>query len=232
MLIPSTLASGSEFTISSTQNTSSPRNHPPPVRMPRSSGSTPTYISHLDYVNDAGKPRGTIIELRRRPHHLRETPVSEPPHFLQKFQKTVEDLDLEKMIGIPDIYVKRQFYSTPELDRATNSSYEDYDKEILLPGDEMEHVLTCVYSDIPTELNLPEVIRYYITPVNDIADLVVTRAKDIAESTKRSNHVVFFIVSFVGKTRMKSMMTKRAAVENYFKNRANIKTYLALWNIK
>ena len=61
------------------------------------------------------------------------------------------------MIGIPDVYVKRQFYSPPELDRATDSSYEDYDKEILLPGDEMEHVLTCVYSDIPAELALPEV---------------------------------------------------------------------------
>jgi len=135
------------------------------------------------------------------------------------------------MIGIPDVYVKRQFYSPPELDRATDSSYEDYDKEILLPGDEMEHVLTCVYSDIPAELALPEVIQYYINPINDIGDLVVARAKKLVESTTRAHHVVFFIASFVGRTRLKAMMTKKAAVESYFKNRASSKTYLALWNL-
>ena len=60
------------------------------------------------------------------------------------------------MLGIPEVYVKGQFYYTPaELDRATNSSYKDYDKEIVLPSEEMEHVLTCVYSDIPAELTLP-----------------------------------------------------------------------------
>ena len=61
------------------------------------------------------------------------------------------------MLGMPESYVKSQFYSSTELERATNSSYKDYDKEILLPGNEMEHVLTCVYPNIPEELNLPEV---------------------------------------------------------------------------
>ena len=62
---------------------------------------------------------------------------------------------MEKMLGIPDAYVQRQFYYTPaEMDRTTNSSYKDYDKEIVLPKKEMEHVLTCVYPDIPAELTL------------------------------------------------------------------------------
>lgn len=229
MLIPATLSSSSDMNISNAPTPPSPRNHPPEVIKTR---STPTCVTHLDYVNDTGEPRGTMIDLRLR-RHMTEIPVSEPPHFLLKFQETVEDLDLEKMLGIPEVYVKGQFYYTPaELDRATNSSYKDYDKEIVLPSEEMEHVLTCVYSDIPAELTLPaEVIKYYITPVNDFADLVVAKTKELVKSTKLGHHVVFIIVSFVGRIRQKSMMTKRAAVESYFKKRANINTYLALWNL-
>ena len=66
---------------------------------------------------------------------------------------------MEKMLGIPDVYVKSQFYTAAELDRATRSSYKDYDKEIVLPSEEMDHVLTCVYSDIPAELTVPIDVR-------------------------------------------------------------------------
>ena len=72
---------------------------------------------------------------------------------------------MEHMLGMSDQYVRGQFYTQVQLDRATNSSYLDYEKEIVLPKDEMEHVLSCVYTDIPGELSLPyEVILSYITP--------------------------------------------------------------------
>ena len=81
---------------------------------------------------------------------------------------------MEHMLGMSDQYLRGQFYTQPQLDRATNSSYLDYEKEIVLPKDEMEHVLSCVYTDIPEELSLPyEVILSYITPVNDVSDLII-----------------------------------------------------------
>ena len=81
---------------------------------------------------------------------------------------------MEHMLGMSEHYIRGQFYTQPQLDRATNSSYLDFDKEIVLPKDEMEHVLSCVYTDIPEELSLPyEVILSYITPVNDVSDLIV-----------------------------------------------------------
>ena len=86
----------------------------------------------------------------------------------------MQDLDMEHLLGMSDLYVRGQFYTQLQLDRATNSSYLDYEKEILLPREEMEHVLTCVYTDIPGEISLPyEVILTYITPVNDVSDLVI-----------------------------------------------------------
>ena len=86
MLIPATLSSSSDMNISNAPTPSSPRNHPPEVIKTR---STPTCVTHLDYVNDTGEPRGTMIDLRLR-RHMTEIPVSEPPHFLLKFQETVE----------------------------------------------------------------------------------------------------------------------------------------------
>ena len=81
---------------------------------------------------------------------------------------------MDHMLGMSDHYVRGQFYTQLQLDRAINSSYRDFDKEIVLPKDEMEHVLSCVYTDIPEELSLPyEVILSYITPVNDVSDLIV-----------------------------------------------------------
>ena len=75
--------------------------------------------------------------------------------------------------GHPDIRFGCS-YTQLQLDRATNRSYLDYEKEIVLPKDEMEHVLSCVYTDIPGELSLSyEVILSYITPVNDVSDLII-----------------------------------------------------------
>ena len=59
------------------------------------------------------------------------------------------------MLGISDIR-KQLFTSRPELERATNSSYHDMTREIVLPRHELESVLSCVYTDIPAELTLSE----------------------------------------------------------------------------
>ena len=83
---------------------------------------------------------------------------------------------MEHMLGMSEQYIRGQFYTPLQLDRATNSSYQDYEKEILLPESEMEHVLTCVYTDIPEELSIPyDVILSYITPVNDVSDLIIAK---------------------------------------------------------
>ena len=90
---------------------------------------------------------------------------------------------MEHLLGMPEHYVRGEFYTELQLDRATNSSYLDYDKEILLPKDEMEHVLTCVYRDIPGELTIPyEVILSYITPVNDFSDLIIGAKEQLVRS--------------------------------------------------
>ena len=97
---------------------------------------------------------------------------------------------------MPDVYVRGQFYTQVQMDRATNSSYADYDKEILLPREEMEHVLTCVYRDIPGEISLPfEVILAYITPVNDVSDLIVRGSRQlIIFGFKATSEVLFHII--------------------------------------
>ena len=90
---------------------------------------------------------------------------------------------MEHLLGMPERQVRGEFYTELQLDRATNSSYLDYDKEILLPEDEMEHVLTCVYRDIPGELTIPyEVILSYITPVNDFSDLIIGAKEQLVRS--------------------------------------------------
>ena len=85
MLIPATLSSNSNLNITDTPSTMA-RNIPHEVSSTR---SKPTKITHLDYISDTGAPRGHMIDLRLRPHIV-EIPVSEPPHFLLKFQATVD----------------------------------------------------------------------------------------------------------------------------------------------
>eukprot|EP00090_Calanus_glacialis_P036854 TRINITY_DN63005_c0_g1_i1.p1 TRINITY_DN63005_c0_g1~~TRINITY_DN63005_c0_g1_i1.p1 ORF type:complete len:125 (-),score=39.07 TRINITY_DN63005_c0_g1_i1:29-376(-) len=102
-----------------------------------------------------------------------------------------------------DLYVRGQFYTQLQLDRATNSSYLDYEKEILLPREEMEHVLTCVYTDIPGEISLPyEVILTYITPVNDVSDLVIGGpGNHFAPRCKLDHSIALIMVTFVTRVR-------------------------------
>jgi len=159
-------------------------------------------ITHFDYIHD-------------------DEDNEDQPRFVIKLQNTIENLDMEKMLGMEK---KNQFYSGSELDRATKSSYRDMGREIVLPKREMESVLSCVYTDISAELTLTDkILHYYTTPVNDFTDLVVKQ--------KFGNHPVFTIITFVGRVRQRSLVSRRAAVQSYFNNRANIETYLSLLNL-
>ena len=82
----------------------------------------------------------------------------------------------------------------------------------------MESVLSCCYPDIPAELTLSEkvnstpylyqnmylplsvqILKYYITPVNDFTDLIV------CQNIQRIPNTVFTIVTFVGKVKQRSL---------------------------
>ena len=89
MLIPTSL-SNSEMEIARSSQTSQGPHHQQQNNV--LTKHKPTMVTHLDYVNDTGQPRGTLIDLRMRPHQVTaiEIPVSETPHFLRKFQETVD----------------------------------------------------------------------------------------------------------------------------------------------
>ena len=95
---------------------------------------------------------------------------------------------------------------------------ESHSREIVLPKREMESVLSCCYPDIPAELTLSEkvnstpylyqnmylpfsvqILKYYITPVNDFTDLIV------CQNIQRIPNTVFTIVTFVGKVKQRSL---------------------------
>ena len=86
MLIPAKLSSNSDPIPSSPHSASGPPLYPPEVIITR---PAVTSISHIDYINDTREPRGAIIDIRMRSQMI-EIPVTEPPKFLLKFQKTID----------------------------------------------------------------------------------------------------------------------------------------------
>lgn len=143
----------------------------------------PRGISHLDYIHDL--PPGQV------PAASRHLPYLANPIFLAKIQQGYQELDLERMLGLglEEEQVEAMFYYTqPELDRIATSSYADTHAELVLPPEELEHVLTCVYNDIPREICMPEGLDFQ--PINDITDLVVTEEE--VSMMKKNDKTGFF----------------------------------------
>jgi len=177
-------------------------------------------VNAIESISDDGEERSIQGSITHFDYIHDDASNEDKPRFVLKLQNTIESLDMEKMLGMDE----NQFYSGSELDRATKSSYRDMNREIVLPRRELESVLSCVYTDISAELTLPDkILHYYTTPVNDFTDLIVKQ--------KFGKHPVFTIITFVGRVRQRSLVSRRAAVQTYFNNRANIDTYLSLLNL-
>lgn len=101
---------------------------------------------------------------------------------------------MEKLLGIPEVYMKiimssnytqaDIFYSSEQMEKAVESAYPDMDKEIVSDyrGLAMQRALRCCYEDLGGEIVLPcKVILDYITPVNDIEELVFLSSTDIGK---------------------------------------------------
>merc|ERR1712115_367390 len=180
-----------------------------------------------DYIHDSPARPNNMTEVASNRREMTAFPA---PVFLTQFQKTVTDLDLNKMLGMSDREVTGLFYyDQPELDRTVQSSYKDYDRELVLPQAEMEHVLTCVYPDIPRAIAVPlDVLLSSTTPINDISDLIV---KEVAPLRRILEHSSAFItVNFVARMKHQSSLSRRSAVKSYFNNRrSSISSYLAIW---
>ena len=131
--------------------------------------------------------------------------LTRPPSFLFRFRKTIEvsgeqpghvlhlaqDLDMEKLLGIRDVYMKTVmssnykgdiFYTRDQVEQAIRSAYTDTESEILSDyrGDRLQRALHCCYDNLSREIVLPgQVILDYITPANQLEELVFVSRSDI-----------------------------------------------------
>ena len=128
-------------------------------------------------------------------------------------------MDIEKILGIRDVYTIMNstykndiFYTKEQIEAAVASSYPDLHREIHYgyKDDSLRRVLRCCYDNLSGEIVLPckvidwaifeyntvifEVIMDYITPVNEIDELVFVSRSDITKfDFKIEMKIILFI---------------------------------------
>ena len=79
----------------------------------------------------------------------------------------MKDLDIEKLLGIRDVYMKTLmnsnykdiFYTKEQIEKAVTSAYPDIHREILsdgnYKGERLHRILRCCYDNLSGEIVLP-----------------------------------------------------------------------------